>query len=175
MARSGRLTLAAATFSCLALAVAVHPAAPSPNQSRQTRPGQSAVVTRWMPDLTCMLEGFKDSAGTMPLPPGGTVVSSGPIVSVFIRITVKNSSTTHAAKDFSVTFESSSGWPPHSMLPLATVGPGETRVYPLARFDYSAASAKVKVTGKADSPNRVKESNENNNTCTFEFTEQTTH
>src|SRR5512143_3211808 len=89
MARNGRLALAAATLSCLALAAAVHTAAPGPNQSRQTRPGQAqpAVATRWMPDLTCTLEGFKDSAGTVPLPPGGTVLSSGPSVSAFIRMT----------------------------------------------------------------------------------------
>jgi hypothetical protein len=176
MERNGRL-VTGAIFSCAALAVAVHAAAPRPNQPRQAGPPlPQAVATRTqvLPDLTCTLEGFKDAAGTIPLPPGGTVASGGGSVQVFIRMTARNGGGI-TAKDFSVTFASSSGWPLHSMLPLESLTGGATHVYPLSSFTYSAVAAKVTITGQVDSPNRVKESNEGNNTCTFELNEQTVH
>ncbi len=174
MSKGGRWMVA--TGILLGAALAVQAGAPSATQQpKQPVMVQKPPVLALAPDLACTLAVFEDAAGTKALPPGGSVMSGGGTVWVFARLTVQNLSTVAKADNVAAKLTSSSGTPTNVTLPPVNLAAGATHAYPLQKITYGAISSQVTLTGTVDPANAIKESNEGNNTCSFNFSEQTVH
>jgi hypothetical protein len=170
MTKCGQRTVATGIILGGALCAAVQ-AAPKPVQSVKPPHGVSAQA----PDLACTIAVFRDAAGTVAVPPGGSVMSGGGVVFAFARVTVTNSSAIAKALNAATKLVSSSGAPNTVILPPVTLAAGASHSYPLQKFEYGALSANVTLTATVDPNNTVNESKEDNNACAFSFTEQTVH